>query len=422
MKVVYTLGIYGLRMVMNLMALGNTKVRKGITGRKDNAEILKQLNPEKPRIWMHCASLGEYEMGAPLLEKLKLEYPSYQFVITFFSPSGYERIKATSKDVILYLPFDLPKLQESFVESINPELVIFVKYEYWYHLIHILSERNIPQIFISSLFTPKKIFFQSYGKWFLKQLQQIDHFFVQNSSSQKCLLDHGISEVTIAGDTRMERVKENANLPKEFPKIAEFKNGFPLIIGGSIWEKGEACFLTFLRENPNSNAKIILAPHEINSQKINRLRRKLEEVISPKEIALWSELNEQSDLSTYRVLVIDQIGLLKYLYQYADVAYVGGGFKKGGLHNILESAVFGNALLIGPEFSRFPEALEMQKKNALISIQSPLGFSETLEELLQNSEKLSELQNNSKEYVYSKPNAVAVIYNEILKKGWLDRS
>lgn len=420
MNVLYTLGIRLFELLLHLIAPFYSKAQKAIDGRKKIDHDLSAIDTNKKSIWMHCASLGEYEMGKPFLNKLKLEYPEYNYVVSFFSPSGYEPIKTKSKDeIVVYLPLDLPQQQYAFISKVNPQLVIFVKYEFWYNLIQILSQKDIPQIVISALFSENKIYFQWYGNWFRKKLKLINQFFVQNKASLNILEQFDFQNVTLSGDTRFERVKENKIAVPHFPRIEEFKGHSPLIIGGSTWENGEKLFLKYIENHRETHVKLIIAPHEIGREKIGKLKHSFEKDWGENKVILWSELEKEENLSTFQLLLVDTIGVLKYLYAYSDIAYVGGGFKKGGLHNILEPSVFGNALLIGPEFSQFPEAKEMLENQSLISIDTYTSFEQELNSLLNDPKRLKNFQKASKEYIYSKPIATEIIFNEVVRRNWL---
>lgn len=342
----------------------NKKAKKWLTGRKNSNFI---FNKEKS-IWFHFASLGEFEQGRPVLEKMRLLHPGQTIVITFFSPSGYEVRKNTPlADQVYYLPLDTAGNAAKFIEHINPFLAVFTKYEYWYHYFNELNRRQIPLYVISGIFRHQQVFFKWYGGLHRKMLNFVTHFFVQDEQSQTLLKTIGINNVTVSGDTRFDRVWENAQSPKEIEIVAQFKAGKPVFIGGSTWPKDEELIAALIPLYPGW--KFIFAPHEIAETKIQALLK----LIPQGKAIRFSQINDLSALPGYQVLIIDNIGMLSSLYQYGDIAFIGGGFG-AGIHNILEAAAFGLPVIFGPRYQKFKEARDVVEKR--------LGFSVINEEEL----------------------------------------
>jgi 3-deoxy-D-manno-octulosonic-acid transferase len=314
----------------------------------------------KSSIWFHFASLGEFEQGRPVLEAVKKDYPQHPIVVTFFSPSGYEPRKNTPlADAVYYLPLDRAANAQKFINTINPVMAIFTKYEYWYHFFNELHKQHVPLYIISGIFRPGQVFFKWYGGLHRKMLKMVTWFFVQDIPSKHLLHDAGITNVTISGDTRFDRVWANARQPKSLKYVAEFKNNQKLFIAGSTWPADEKLIADLVTQYPDW--KFIIAPHEIGEDKISGLVNLL-----PKETTVrFSQINTLSALHT--TLIIDNIGMLSSLYQYADIAYIGGGFG-AGIHNTLEAAAFGMPVIFGPKYDKFKEARDLVELKAGFSI------------------------------------------------------
>lgn len=344
--------------IIYILSFFNKKAQLWIQGRKNNA-----ITPLPGCIWFHFASLGEFEQGRPVLEKLKALYPDKPIAITFFSPSGYEIRKNTPlADAVYYLPLDTAANAQRFIDILQPEMAIFTKYEYWYHFFNVLQKRQIPLYIISGIFRPGQIFFKWYGSLHRKMLGMVTRFFVQDEASKNLLLSLQKDNVTVSGDTRFDRVWANAQAPKELPLIAEFKAGQKVFIGGSTWPKDEELLAGLITLYPDW--KFIFAPHEIGEEKINHLMG----LLPADQTARFSQIaDRKSNLSNFRILVIDNIGMLSSLYQYGEVAYIGGGFGVG-IHNTLEAAAFGLPVIFGPNYQRFREARELIEFKAGISI------------------------------------------------------
>jgi 3-deoxy-D-manno-octulosonic-acid transferase len=373
MDLIYQLGIRFYLLAVQVASLFNEKARLMAKGRKATFSYLeKNIDHSRPLVWVHCASLGEFEQGRPLIEQIKKQHPVYRVLLTFFSPSGYEIRKDYGfADYICYLPADTAHNAKNFIELTKPEKVFFIKYEYWYNYIRLLAEKKIPLYLVSAIFRDEQLFFKSgfQGRWYRKILQKVSHFFVQNEQSADLLFRIGTTNFTVTGDTRFDRVAGIAANSKELPLISRFKNGQKLIVAGSSWPPDEALLVDFMRHDKHS--KIIFAPHEVKETNIKRLMGQL-----PAGTIRYSQAGNIS-VEKARVLVIDTIGLLSSVYRYADIAYVGGGFGVG-IHNTLEAAIFNIPVLFGPKYLKFQEAVELVKVGAAF----PINNSEELTNIL----------------------------------------
>jgi len=392
--------LYGL--IVKIFSLFNNKARLFVQGRKNIFEnIQKKIDPTKSNIWFHFASLGEFEQGRPLLEKIRNQYPEKRIVITFFSPSGYEiRKDYALADGVFYLPLDTASNAKNLIAAINPEIAVFTKYEYWYHYFETLHKSGIPLYIISGIFRPDQIFFKWYGSFNRKILSFVNHFFVQNQESKKLLSGINIKNVSISGDTRFDRVAENAESPKEFELIRKFCDNKNTLIAGSTWPADERLLALLIANKPDW--KFIIAPHEIDKAHID-------EIIKLIPLAIrYSGLSAQSPDA--QILIIDNIGLLSSVYQYGKIAYIGGGFGVG-IHNTLEAAAFGMPVIFGPKYDKFQEAKD------LISIGAATSISNA-EELLNAFEKLTENKTAgeiAKRYVINKTGSTDQIIKHIAK-------
>lgn len=346
MLLIYNIGVNIYYWVACLVSLFSNKAKLWVKGRRN-----QQIQPLKSCIWFHFASLGEFEQGRPVLEGMRNLYPDEKFVVTFFSPSGYEiRRNSPLADAVYYLPLDTATNARIFVNTLRPKMAVFTKYEYWYHFFNELHRQHVPLYMISGIFRPGQAFFRWYGSLHSKMLKMVTWFFVQDAGSKHLLHDAGITNVTISGDTRFDRVWANAKQPKYLPEIEKFKNGQKLFIAGSTWPQDEALIAQLTKQHPNW--KFIIAPHEIGEEKINGLMSLL-----PKESTIrFSQVSRLTSHISH--LIIDNIGMLSSLYQYADIAYIGGGFG-AGIHNTLEAAAFGMPVIFGPKYQKFKEARDL---------------------------------------------------------------
>jgi 3-deoxy-D-manno-octulosonic-acid transferase len=378
---------------------------KGRVGVLEN--IAKVIQPDDKTIWFHCASLGEYEQGLPIMEAIKIRYPEYKIVLTFFSPSGYEIKKASPvADVVSYLPLDTAKNVKRFVKIVHPALAIFVKYEFWPNYLFELEKYNIPSLLVSGLFRKKQAFFKWYGIFMRKALLTIDYFFVQDASSEALLSTIGIDRVKISGDTRFDRVSQQIEKDNSLAYLETFKGDSICVVCGSTWPEDEAILLPFINES-GSNVKFIIAPHIIDSNKIDSFRKKIN-----KPSVLFSR-RDSADLSNASVFIVDTIGLLIKIYSYADIAYVGGAMGNSGLHNILEPATFGVPIVIGKNFKKFPEAIRLQSLAALFSAPTSEEISDTMNKLVNDKDFRIKTGMIAGHFVNSNTGATSIIINHI---------
>ncbi len=394
-------------MALRLVALFHPKIKLFVNGRKEVFPYLrKTLSKEDQVLWVHTASLGEFEQGLPVIERLKHTYPSYKIVVTFFSPSGYEVKKnSDAAHAITYLPLDTFKNAQQFVDLVNPKLVIFVKYEIWPNYLKILAERKIPTLLISALFKEEQIYFKGYGGFMRKALHHFSHIFVQNTNSVRLLNEIGITEVTLGGDTRFDRVMEIVERDNHLPFMEEFKIESPVMVAGSTWPEDEAVLVPYINAD-NSNLKYVLAPHNIKPEQISKLKASIN-----KKTILYSELDNEP-LSDYKVLIIDTIGILTKVYSYANIAYVGGGFATG-LHNTLEPAVFGIPVIIGSNFKGFKEAEDLVEEGGVIVVNNKEEYHNLMNRLVSDKEFLSRTGEINLNYVNKNKGASVQIMDYI---------
>ena len=404
MLLLYTIGIRFYGLIISIFSLFNHKAKLFISGRKDIFnQIAGKINPSEKHIWFHFASLGEFEQGRPVLEKLKNQFPTKKIVVTFFSPSGYEIRKNYALADVFYLPLDTPGNAKRFIKSINPEMAIFTKYEFWHFYFKALKENNIPLYIISGIFREKQTFFKWYGNFYRNIIKNVTYFFVQNEESERLLKSIGLNNVTISGDTRFDRVYENAQAPKKLTEIEAFIGNNPAIICGSTWPEDEKLLSTLPKKYPNW--KFIIAPHEIDENHIDSIEKQFTE-----NSVRFSVLNatNKTPNTTFQTLIIDNIGMLSSLYQYGKLAYIGGGFG-AGIHNTLEAAAFGLPVIFGPKYQKFQEAKDLISLNAAKSIAS-------VDELIQAFQYFKENTSasaTSKNYVADQKGATEIILKKI---------
>ncbi len=363
MELIYKIGISLFSLTVRFASLFNEKAKQFVGGRKEWKKTLKnQVEKDARYIWFHCASLGEFEQGRPVIEEVKSQFPEYKIVLTFFSPSGYEiRKNYEGADVISYLPLDTKRNAQAFIDIVKPEKVFFIKYEFWYFFISELKERNISLYIISAIFRENQQFFKNtfWGRWYRQTLFKFEHFFVQNETSAQLLKNIGLNNISVAGDTRFDRVAAIAKAAKKIPAVEKFKGEHLLFIAGSTWKPDEELLIEFI--NQYGNAKFIIAPHEVSSANVNRIHELL------KRPAISMSKITETEIEKYEVLIIDSIGMLSSLYQYGNVAYIGGGFGVG-IHNILEAATFGMPIVFGPNYKKFKEAVDLISEGGAFSI------------------------------------------------------
>ena len=364
------------------MALFHPKIKLFVQGRSQTFSILKnKIQKENKTIWIHVASLGEFEQGLPVIEKLKITYPTYKIVVTFFSPSGYEIKKNTAvADAVVYLPLDTRRNAKCFIETVNPVLAIFVKYEIWPNYLKELKEKQVPILLISAIFRKEQVFFKWYGGIMREALQAFTHFFVQDNNSVALLKSINLNNATLSGDTRFDRVAEILERDNKLSFMERFKGNETCFVAGSTWPEDEEIIVKFINET-QKHLKFVFAPHNIKTEHIQSLKKSIS-----KKVVLYSEI-EHNDISSCEVLIIDTVGLLTKIYSYADIAYVGGGFATG-LHNTLEPAVFGIPILIGPDYKGFNEAEKLVAENGILVTRDYDEFTTTIVKLLENPEYL----------------------------------
>jgi 3-deoxy-D-manno-octulosonic-acid transferase len=394
--------------VLKIVALLSPKMKLFIAGRQNVfSDLSSKINPSDKTIWFHAASLGEYEQGLPVIEKIKIRHPDHKIVLTFFSPSGFEvRKNNTVADVTVYLPLDTQSNAKHFLDLVHPDLVFFIKYEYWPNYLNELKNRNITTYLISGIFRDNQMFFKWYGAFYRKALDAFEHFFVQNVKSRELLLKLGKTNVTVSGDTRFDRVAAILEKDNSLDFIREFKNDTLAIVVGSSWPKDENLLAGYINSTAN-DVKFIIAPHNIKTEQIAQLKNSIS-----KKTVLFSEKG-QKNLADYDVFIIDTIGILTKIYSYADIAYVGGGFGNPGVHNILEPATFGVPIVIGPNFSHFAEATALVASGGCISISNQTELDEAFENLICNEDIRHEKGNICSTFVQMNKNATQIILKQI---------
>ncbi|MGI4804427.1 MAG: 3-deoxy-D-manno-octulosonic acid transferase [Janthinobacterium lividum] len=388
-----------------LASIFNQKAKLWIDGRRN-----QKLVTIDGSLWFHFASLGEFEQGRPVLEKLKAENPALITVVTFFSPSGYEIRKNTPlADYVYYLPLDTRKNAENFIQTINPKIAVFTKYEYWYFYFDELYQHEIPLYLISAIFRPQQIFFRSYGGFYRQMLLLVQHFFVQDETSKQLLASINIDEVSVSGDTRFDRVWQNAQNIESVTLIDTFKNNQPVFIAGSTWPPDEDLIAGLVSIYPDW--KFIIAPHEISKEKISNLLQKL----PAEKTVFYSDIQKDTTIfKEKQVLVIDNVGLLSKLYQYGNIAYIGGGFGTG-IHNTLEAAAFGLPVIFGPVYYKFKEAKDLIDLKAGFSIINEASLESIVAKLIQDENFYADASKHAKNYTRQNTGATEIICKYIQK-------
>ena len=402
MVFLYRISLFLYSILIRLLAPFNDKARKWVIGRKDLFDrIAEEVDFSKKHTWFHFPSLGEFEQGRTVLERYKEEWPDRRMIITFYSPSGYEvRKNYPLADHVFYLPEDTPRNAERFVELINPEMVFFIKYDYWFYYFREISKRKIPLYLVSAIFRPNQVFFKSYGGFFRKTLSYVTYFFVQNQDSIDLLKSIGLENASITGDTRFDRVMNIVNEAKDLPIIADFVGGKETLVAGSTWPPDVEMLSAF--HNVHRRWRIIIAPHDINPQSIQDALDKFPDAL------LYSQLKEGEPIPEVsgkkpRVLIIDNVGMLSSLYRYGDVTYIGGGFGRG-IHNTLEAAAYGRPVIFGPRYEKFQEAKDLINVVAAFPIENEKDFIWIMKRLMDEDFRIN-VDGAAKEYVYFKAGA-----------------
>ena len=415
MPFIYSALIWSYRLLAILIAPWNPKARKWVEGRRGLMDRISQgLSKGKgPVIWMHCASLGEFEQGRPLLERLRKDHPGHRILLTFFSPSGYEvRKDYDVADLVTYLPLDTAEHAREFLELTRPVLALFVKYEFWHHYLSELRRRQVPTLLVSGIFRRGQPFFRSYGGFWRRMLGSFTHLFLQDQASLELLRGIGFGDrISRSGDTRCDRVVAIAREGGTVPGLVEFCGDHPVLVAGSTWEEDEDVICHYV--NHREDLRTILAPHEPGPSQIKDIRRKF------KDIILYSEWRSGQPFGAARVLVLDAMGLLARSYRQGTVAYVGGGFGEDGVHNVLEPAIFDIPVIIGPEYVKFKEAVDLIANGGALEIGSAVDFEQEMTRLLNDRESRTLAGKSAGDYVRERSGATDAIMAYIQEKRLL---
>jgi 3-deoxy-D-manno-octulosonic-acid transferase len=400
---VYRLFIFLYPLAAQLISWVSPKARLWCEGQKIAFSQISDWNPGKPVIWMHCASLGEFEQGLPVLESIHQQYPGYALLVSFFSPSGYEACKNHSlPDRVVYLPMDSPSQSRKWLAVVKPTLVLFIKYEFWYYYLFALQQQKTPVILVSAIFRQQQIFFTWYGGFYRKMLALFTHILVQNEASVQLLSEIQVTTpVTIAGDTRFDRVQQIANQPKSWPAIENFVQQYPVLVAGSTWPEDDKELQHFVNNPPA--VKHILVPHVTDGASLQKCKEIFPGALlySAYEVAFLQGI----DVPDNSILIIDRIGMLSSLYRYASVAYIGGAFGADGVHNVLEAAVYGKPVVMGPTFQKYLEATELVDKGGAITVNNGQALDTTLQALFDNEIEREKIGQIALDYTVSKRGA-----------------
>lgn len=406
----YSLVIHLYSLIVELLSPFHKKARMMRLGQwKTNSTLRDKIDKNAKYIWFHAASLGEFEQGRPMIERIKLEYPEYKILLTFFSPSGYEvRKNYTGADVICYLPFDTPYRVKKFLNLANPTIAIFIKYEFWANYLSELNRRKIPVYIISAIFRKEQLFFKWYGKSYRKVLKYYKHLFVQDEASRELLEEYGVTNVSVCGDTRFDRVLAVQEQARQLPIIERFiKNGGTkeriTLVAGSSWPQDEEILLRYFNKHPEM--KLIIAPHEIHREHLMYI----ESLLRRPSIRLSEAI--EHDVCKSDCLIIDSFGLLSSIYRYGDIAYVGGGFGVG-IHNVLEAAVYGIPVVFGPKYHKFKEAKDLIAVGGGFPVMNAEQYAQRMDEFLKSPQVLNDAGKSAGDFVKGNVGAT----NRILKE------
>jgi len=413
MQQIYSFLIVCYGISIRIASLFSTKAALWIKGRRQYWQILEKTfasaaynQPGRKLAWFHCASLGEFEQGRPVIEAFRQQHSEYLILITFFSPSGYEVRKAyPGADLILYLPLDTRPNVKKFVDCVKPDIVFYIKYEFWFNFLSYLQVKKIPVILISAVFRPDQHFFKGYGEWPRKILMGFTRIFVQNEDSKELLQFIGIKNAEVSGDTRFDRVATVAEKPVEIIAAKAFSANYNVLIAGSTWPADEELIFRLI-EQKKPNLRFIIAPHEINIAHIDLLMQR-----AGSKAIRFSEAT-RADVINAEILIIDSIGILSHLYQYGSIAYIGGGFG-AGIHNILEAAAFGLPVFFGPNYHKFNEAKDLIEIKRAYVVNKPEDLVSKVGELLANPDELAKTSSLSREFIYNNCGATDIIINSI---------
>ena len=409
MYFLYNIAIYLTGFLLKIVSLFNKKLLLFVQGRKETFNKLSSaISKNDQTIWFHCASLGEFEQGRPIIEKIRSKYPHYKIVLTFFSPSGYEvRKNYAFADVVTYLPLDTKINAKKFLEIVHPSMAVFVKYEFWPNILKALKKQNTETILVSGIFRENQAFFKSYGGWMKNSLKAFSHFFVQNEASYKLLQQIGFKNVTLSGDTRFDRVYEITNQDNDLPFMEDFIQNKYTLVAGSTWPKDEAHLVNYINFHASENEKFVIAPHNMNEKTIGELKNSIH-----KKTTLFSDKKRDNDA---QVFIVDTIGILTKIYSYSNAAYIGGGFENG-IHNILEPATFGVPLVIGPNYKKFQEAIDLVHLGACDVVKDSAALNEHLSRLFKDVAYRIKKGDISKNYIEENIGATKIILNYMTDK------
>ncbi len=425
MNTLYSLSILIYGLGIRIAGIFNPKARRWVEGRRrlfrKLEEALKRSeNNWKGNVWFHCASLGEFEQGRPVIEGFRELFPEYRIILTFYSPSGYDVKKSyAGAEGIFYMPLDTPGNAKRWIRILNPKLVFFIKYEYWFNFLTEINRKNIPVFIVSAIFHKNQPFFKGYGGWFRKQLKHISWFFLQSEDAKNLAESLGIKHFTISGDTRFDRVCKIREQPTSFPLIEQFARESRIFIGGSTWEPDESLILGLIKENI-PDLKFIIAPHEVHTSRIEALEKRLQLAVGSSPVLLYSELTPENSAAA-RILIIDSIGMLAHLYQYSTFAWIGGGFGVG-IHNILEAAVFGNPVMFGPNFQKFTEARELIHLGGAYCLQDENELTRIISDLIASTNEYNRVSSICKSFVENGQGATRRITQGIQTLGFITPS
>lgn len=408
MKTLYNIAMGCYRLGVALAAPWNTKAKLWRDGRKNLFDRMREsIDPSAPTIWVHVASLGEFEQGRPIIEKIKAERPEYKILLTFFSPSGYEiRKNYPGADYIFYLPLDTPSNAREFLDIVKPQMAVFVKYEYWINLLAELKNRDIPTYIVSAIFRRDSIFFRSTGAMWREALKSFELLFVQDDNSKSLLAELGYENVVVAGDTRFDRVAQIAAAAKKIDLIEQFKGDSRLFVAGSSWGPDEELIVRLANENPT--IKFIVAPHEMEQARMAKIEQS----------AVGGAVrytNIDGDISDKQILILDTMGMLSSVYGYADFSYIGGGFGVG-IHNTLEAATFGLPIAFGPNYQKFKEARDMITLGGATSVSNYEELERWFAPLRDDSEHLAAVSQISKDYTARNQGATDKFFDMVFKR------
>ena len=403
----YSLGIYLMALGVRVAALFKEKLRKMVQGHRATWQMLRALSGKDTYVWFHAASLGEFEQGRPLMERLRREHPEKKILLTFFSPSGYEvRKNYDGADLVCYLPFDTPLNARRFVKLARPEAAFFIKYEFWRNYIEALYKRGIPCYSVSSIFRENQIFFRPYGRGYARCLSRMTHLFVQNETSRRLLEGIGVTNVDVVGDTRFDRVLDIRNAAKPLPLAERFAGCWKVLVAGSSWPQDEEIIIPYFNKHPN--LKLVLAPHVVSEEHLQAIERQL-----ARPALRYSKATPKA-VAEVDCLIIDCYGLLSSIYRYASMAYVGGGFGVG-IHNVPEAAVYGVPVIIGPNNKKFREAQVLLRCGGCKEIACAADFEQLMDAWLSDKEALATAGKAAGSYIADNAGAADRIFSKTLQ-------